>query len=69
MSANIGPNIELPVLLIPAYRDMVAIAAVMEKGIRRFAEDVWVEELDNGNWCNLNSRMRLTKPWRGLSQE
>jgi predicted alpha/beta-fold hydrolase len=69
MSANIDPNIELPVLLITANRDMVATAAVMEKEIRQFAEEVLVEELDSGHWCSLNSRMRLTKLWKTLSRE
>jgi soluble epoxide hydrolase/lipid-phosphate phosphatase len=61
MSASLGPNLELPVLLITANRDMVATAAVMEKGMRQFAEDLRVKELDSGHWVQLEFKDEVNK--------
>ena len=63
MSANIDPNIELPVLLITENRDVVAAAAVMEKGIRQFAEDVLAEESDGGHGLQFEFKDEANKVW------
>jgi soluble epoxide hydrolase / lipid-phosphate phosphatase len=59
--ANIDPKLDLPVLLITASRDIVATAAVMEKGIRMFAEDVRVKELNTGHWLQLEGKDDVNK--------
>ena len=48
-------------LLITASRDIVATAAVMEKGIRMFAEDVRVKELNTGHWLQLEGKDDVNK--------
>jgi hypothetical protein len=39
-------DLDLPVLMITANRDIVATVEMMEKRIRQFADDVQVKELD-----------------------
>jgi soluble epoxide hydrolase/lipid-phosphate phosphatase len=59
--ANINPKFDLPVLLITANRDIVTIAAGMEKGTRMFAEDVRVKELNTGHWLQLEGKCDVNK--------
>jgi soluble epoxide hydrolase / lipid-phosphate phosphatase len=67
--ANIDPKLDLPVLLITANRDIVATAAVMEKGMRTFAEDVRVKELNTGHWLQLEAREEVNKILEGFFSE
>jgi hypothetical protein len=40
---------------------MVATAAVMEKGMRQFTENLQVKELDSGHWVQLEFRDEVNK--------
>jgi soluble epoxide hydrolase / lipid-phosphate phosphatase len=55
-SGDFKARLELPVLMITAKRDIVATAKIMEAGIRQFASDVQVKELDTGHWVQLEAR-------------
>ena len=59
--ANLDPKLDLPVLMITANQDIVATAEMMEKGIRNFADNVRVKELDTGHWVQLEAREEVNK--------
>jgi soluble epoxide hydrolase/lipid-phosphate phosphatase len=58
---NLALTLEHPVLMIKASRDIVATAAMMERGIRQFANDVRLKELDTGHWVQLEAREEINK--------
>jgi len=66
--ANVDPNLLLPVLLITANRDIVGNGAfVIEKGMRMFAEDVWLKILNTGHWLQLEARDEVKNNWTTFS--
>ncbi len=60
-ASNLDPTLGHPVLMITASRDIVATAAMMERGIRKFSKDVRVKELDTGHWVQLEGRDDVNK--------
>jgi pimeloyl-ACP methyl ester carboxylesterase len=55
-AGDVKTRLELPVLLITANKDIVASAQIMEAGIRQFADDVRVEEVNTGHWVHLEAK-------------
>lgn len=46
-------HMQQPTLLISAEKDLIAIAAMQEQGMRPFVKDMRVEKADRGHWLQL----------------
>ena len=62
--ASLAPersHIQQPTLLISAEKDLIAITAMQEQGMRPFVKDLRVETVDCGHWLQLEKPNEINR--------
>ena len=54
-------HIQQPTLLICADKDVIAIAAMQEQGMRPFVKDLKIEHVDSGHWVQLEKPEKVNR--------